>query len=395
MWIQLNCPEAKVNIGIAYGLHESRCTKQEIENWHYDLEEKLAKYNELPTIVIGDMNAHIGNDNMGVKGNSGKINQNGEHIRNMMERRELTLGNSLPTCKGLYTRIDPKGDPSIIDLILLNTEMQEMIKSITIDDSRTHTLTRYEKINGVATETPSDHNTIIVEMEWKKSYRDPKTTAWNFKDPEAIQKFHDISENVKMKENWTENGNADEKYHKWFTQLKSFMYSSFKRVTIKRKYKNSAVHKKMQSKRKLKKIQNQLKKRNLEKGIVYKIINGKINQLVEDIINEDQTQTAENLRKRMQSIVAGEADKEDIWTVRRRATKQTDSIMALQDNKENMLTDPEEIQERYISYYTDLLQPRKPETDAEETISEYNKSFALFMQVKSYDEDEHCVFGVF
>ena len=55
---------------------------------------------------------------------------------------------------------------------------------------------------------------------------------------------------------------------------------------------------------------------------------------------------------------------------------------------ESMLTDPEEIQERYISYYTDLLQPRKPETDAKETISEYNKSFALFMQVKSYDEDE-------
>ena len=43
-----------------------------------------------------------------------------------------------------------------------------------------------------------------------------------------------------------------------------------------------------------------------------------MNQLVENIIIEVQMQTFENMRKRMLLIVAGEVDKEDIWTVRRR-----------------------------------------------------------------------------
>ena len=55
------------------------------------------------------------------------------------------------------------------------------------------------------------------------------------------------------------------------------------------------------------------------KGIsLRKIITEKMNQLVENIIIEVQMQTFENMRKRMLLIVAGEVDKEDIWTVRRR-----------------------------------------------------------------------------
>lgn len=387
MWIQLSGPDAKFNIGIAYGLHETRCTKQELENWHYELEEKYAQYNDNPTIIIGDMNAHVGNDEKGVKGNTDKINQNGEYIRNLIERRELTLANNLPTCNGTYTRVDPKGDPSIIDLILANTLMQAMIKHILIDENRIHTITRYERVNGKAIETPSDHNTILIDIDWKQSYRDPKTTVWNYNDQQAIKKFSHISENAVMKENWTVAGDADEKYSRWFNQLKSMMYSSFKRVTIKKKYKSSAIHRKVQQKHKLKKIQSKLNKKKLEKGTVHKAITGKINQLIDDIITEDQKQTAENLTKRMQQIVEGEADKEDIWTVRRRATKQSEAIMALKDEKENMLTNPEEIQERYINYYTDLLQPRTPDPEAKETLNQFNKCFSLFMQVKTHDEE--------
>ena len=40
MWVQICGQKGKINICIAYGLHESRCSKNEIENWHYQLEEK-------------------------------------------------------------------------------------------------------------------------------------------------------------------------------------------------------------------------------------------------------------------------------------------------------------------------------------------------------------------
>ena len=84
-----------------------------------------------------------------------------KHLRNLIDRRKLTLANNLQTCQGKFTRIDPNGEPSIIiDLILANETMQEKIQNINIDEKRIYTLTRYEKVNGIATETPSDHNTI-------------------------------------------------------------------------------------------------------------------------------------------------------------------------------------------------------------------------------------------
>ena len=69
MWVQLCGQKGKINLCIAYGLHESRCSKNEIESWHYDLEEKYAKFDSEPTIIIGDLNAHIGNDHKGIKDN--------------------------------------------------------------------------------------------------------------------------------------------------------------------------------------------------------------------------------------------------------------------------------------------------------------------------------------
>ena len=113
--------------------------------------------------------------------------------------------------------------------------MRAMIKNITIDEKRIYTLTRYEKIGGKPTETPSDHNTIMMNIEWTTGFKNPKITSWNFKDKEAIEKFTKISENVHMKEEWREGGNADEKYKKWFQQLQTIMYKSFNRKGDSRK----------------------------------------------------------------------------------------------------------------------------------------------------------------
>ena len=67
MWIELTGPNGKINLCIAYGLHESRCTKQEIEDWHFNIEQKIGEYDQHPVLLIGDMNAHIGNDDKGIR----------------------------------------------------------------------------------------------------------------------------------------------------------------------------------------------------------------------------------------------------------------------------------------------------------------------------------------
>ena len=142
MWIQLTGPNGKINICIAYGLHESRCTKEEIEDWHFNIEQKIGEYDTHPVLLIGDMNAHIGNDDKGVSGNYPEINQNGSHLRNMIDRRQLVLINNTKICHGKYTRVDPTGKQSILDLIIANNQMFNLMKSVNIDEKRVYTLTR-------------------------------------------------------------------------------------------------------------------------------------------------------------------------------------------------------------------------------------------------------------
>ena len=55
MWVQLCGQKGKINLCVAYGLHETRCSKNEIENWHYDLEEKYAQFDSEHSMLTWEM----------------------------------------------------------------------------------------------------------------------------------------------------------------------------------------------------------------------------------------------------------------------------------------------------------------------------------------------------
>ena len=228
---------------------------------------------------------------------------------------------------------------------------------------------------------------IIVDIEWQKQFKNPKTTIWNFREQEGLQTFKRISETVKIKEEWDLPGNADEKYSRWYKQFKSLLYSSFRRITIKGQQTSPTIQSIIDRQRKLTKVQASLRKMNMEGGLIYKNIQNKIEKAIEEILIEQQRETAERAQRKMNAILEGKTHREDIWSVRKTATKQVEAIMALKDESDNIITDPEKIQKRYINYYTDLLQPRIPDNDAEETIKEYEKCFNYLMQVKTHDDE--------
>ena len=169
MWLQISDKTWKFNLCVAYGLQESRSTKEEIDDWYYNIEKAYAENQDEPTLIIGDLNALVGNDEHGIKNNHPIINTNGEKLRSMTERRELTILNATDKCTGQWTRIDPNRNNSIIDLVIANEDMTNITKKIIVDEERNWALTRYRKINGVPTEITSDHNTIFVEVEVKKN----------------------------------------------------------------------------------------------------------------------------------------------------------------------------------------------------------------------------------
>ena len=134
LWIQVTVNNFKFNIAAVYGIIESRASTTEINNWYYELEKSYAENDSKPTMIIGDFNAHVGNDNQGISGNNNSIDSGGEALRNLIERRGLILGNSSEKCKGKITRVDPKGNNSTIDYVIANPEMSDKIKDITIDE---------------------------------------------------------------------------------------------------------------------------------------------------------------------------------------------------------------------------------------------------------------------
>ena len=146
MWVKLTSAKVDYIFGIMYGIaSEGRAEKGEIEEWYNDLETQLIKYMENPVIIIGDMNAHIGNDSEGIIGESPYINKNGHMLRNLVKRRNLTIINKKEICKGKYTREDPSGSKSIIDYVICNQIATENIKSMEIDEDHNFKFTRYKK----------------------------------------------------------------------------------------------------------------------------------------------------------------------------------------------------------------------------------------------------------
>ena len=117
-----------LNIINIYGEQECRVTKAEAEEkWMRLLNEinSIQKRKE-HLLIIGDMNKHIGNDELGVAGNHPKISSGGELIRGFLSSENFVcLNNSKLVTGGPFTRYDPSNPSkrekmSCLDLVLVS-----------------------------------------------------------------------------------------------------------------------------------------------------------------------------------------------------------------------------------------------------------------------------------
>ena len=388
LWIQATVNNVKFNIAAVYGLVESRTSAKEISNWYYELEKSYAANDLKPTMIIGDFNAHVGDDDQGIRGNSTKIDCGGEALRNLIERRGLILANSSEKCQGRITRIDPKGNDSTIDYVVTNAEMYDKVKNIIIDEDRVWALTNYTKKKGKSIEVPSDHNTFIINLMCCKSERTLKKTIWDFKNKDSMTKFKEETEYQKIHETWEADGDATEKYKKWYKQLQSTLYKCFKKITIKQKNHNQTTTEIVNQKRKIKEYLSRLNKEGLSEGIVATKLKGELDNKLEKITSEIKKETSEKIKRSMIDITTGKKKADEIWNVRKKATKTNEQVMAIKNPEGKLLTGQNEIKQRYQDYYKELLEPREPNPDAKETENESTKLFKFHLKDTNYDEDQ-------
>ena len=160
LWrVKVVCNENSIVIGGVYSPCEENVSQLFISNFVRELEKDLVEIKEHTTeniILVGDFNAHIGNDKEGVSGNHEKIGRNGKEYRRFIKERELRLMNNSVKAIGKWTRVEGE-QKSILDFTLATHEMEEKIVKLTIDEEHKYALE--------SKRCKTDHNVSVVEID--------------------------------------------------------------------------------------------------------------------------------------------------------------------------------------------------------------------------------------
>ena len=382
---------AKINntiICLAYAPIESRTEKSDIEEWYYELEKEYCKWDDQKVIIIGDLNAKVGNGKDGVKGNHPEISTSGKILQSLNDRRSLSIMNNEPIAEGLWTREDPNGKKTVLDYVITNEFKKPDFTKIIIDEDHEYKLSRFRKIKGKRTEFKSDHNTILIKMKEESINRkNVKYKMWNIKNQESWNNFHTDTENMKIIDDWNNEEEMNKGYKKWQNKIKSFMYKNFERITIKDGKITSRKIRNLTNRRKAISAEIQKIKSITKTGVVINNLIKKQQQLKQDITEEIENKRIEHLKQRFEKISNKSAVTNEIWNVRKANMKPADTNMGIKSSEGNLLTDPEDINERYKSYFQELLQNRKINKEHEQHQKLINENHELYMKISMYDED--------
>ena len=389
IWVKIKIKEMNYVMAICYGYSsESRVGKEIIDEWWYELEKELSKYTEENVLIIGDLNAHIGNDENGIQNNHENINHNGEILRNLMERRELIIVNNTEKCTGMWTREDNNGSKSIIDYIITNELGIKNVEKMTIDEEHEFKVVRYMKSKKGNKEIPSDHNTIFLEILGKKTMKINKIKRWNFDSEKSMEKYRNETNKIVWKEQWKSKGDINQKYRRWTKQLKSVMYKTIDRITINNKVTNDIIKKEMERKRKINKEIKRLQGKGIH-GILIEKLKKEIQQIVNTIIDEISKENSEKLKRRLKRFVNNRNSKaNDIWKMRKRCMEKKEQKLAIKNENGEVITNKDDIFKEYERHFKQVLTNRTIKEGFEHYEKEINQQIETYKNIHEYEDDE-------
>ena len=282
-----------------------------------------------------------------------EISPNGRVLADIIERHALIVANGSKRCTGLVTRqrsTTNRSEKSCIDLVLLSSDLNEEFKSLNIDESRKHVLTRISNTKKGATIKESDHNVLLTELECdlKPSKNKEKVEIYNLKNPSCQSKFKSYTSGTNMLSSIFD---SDEDLNiltqRFIKKLDGCVKMNFKKIRISN-FKKSEDEKLYARMRELKGKEDDKSKEELE-----------------EVINA----IAEAAEKRYDKVVQelnkmkpeeGRIDAQKFWKMKKRLfPKNNDPPSAMLDKDGTILTSKTEIEKRAIDVYTDRLKANK------------------------------------
>ena len=383
---------AKINntiLCLVYAPIESRTEKTIMEEWYYEIEKEYIKWEDKKFIMIGDLNAKVGNGKDGIKGNHPETSSSGKILKSLIERRSLNIMNNCDITEGLWTREDPGGKNSVLDYVITNELMKPNITKIIIDEDHNYKLARYKKTKGIRKEVKSDHNTILIKIKdenYKK--KNTKYHMWNIKNQNSWDNFRDDTESMKLIDDWQNEEDLNKGYKKLQAQLKSLMYKHFEKITIKSGTVTSKKIRNLTNRRKAVTKEIQRCRETLKsKGVVLNYLIEKQQLLKSEITEEIENKRIEQMKRRLVKMTTKNAATNEIWNIRKNNMKQVETSMGIKSKEGYLLTSQDDINERYKSYYEELLQNRKIKEEHENHSKLIEENVKLYKQITKYDNE--------
>ena len=195
------CPP--VTVVNNYGEIEGKNSKEVVARWSRlkkELETILSRGEHC--LLVGDLNKHVGNDDLGVEGNHDFISPGGRLVRDMVESGDWFLVNNLTGVVegGPFTRVDPAtGRLSCLDYAMASAGLRPYIASMVIDSGRRFAMERavYDRKMKKYQTKYSDHYSFVLKLSNlpMEKQKQEQVTQWNLAKPGGWEKFKELSEN--------------------------------------------------------------------------------------------------------------------------------------------------------------------------------------------------------
>ena len=345
IWVVINNKRIKIRIGVVYFPQEKDQKHKEI---YKILKQQIkdSREQEESIIIVGDFNCKVGEV---IDGNYKKVSKGGKKLLETIEKEGLMIVNGTRNCEGRWTRAENKSK-SILDYVLVDEELGEHIKKMTIHDEDKYLSPfhlKRESSKKIRT-IYSDHNPIVVETDLVlMAIEIMKRKTRTVLTKEGREKYNNDLQKMKISDIWDD---PDESIQVMYDKWEKKVTEARKRNETVRKSNNKRKSKTM---RKLMEEKKNLKASNEADD---EDRNGKLKDLKEKILMEDHDSYYRRLKKNCEEISKdGEFNSAGFWKLKKRMSRRKEVVHAVEDRDGNLITDNAEIINRYGEYFEDLL----------------------------------------
>ena len=176
--------------------------------------------------------------------------KNGRLLMNIVNENGLIVVNGSDLCSGVITRYrktSTRTEQSVLDFFIVCEKFFTYITSMAVDEARRFALTKFSTKTGRKSVKPSDHNTLILELDirWNSNEKEEKRQeVYNFKNEEQFQRFEMLTESDKdLKDCFKDCTDVNAAANRWLKILNNLIKKSFKKIRIKQQKMNPDLEK--------------------------------------------------------------------------------------------------------------------------------------------------------